>query len=144
MLPWGGLLTSWMVQAMSGAPFNVTSGKDDNVDGFLTDRPVGVGRNAGASVDLAAVNKLRADPFLELQPVTHVKEPNFVQVDLRLAKPFPMGEDRHGQAYLQVFNLFDRFNGGPVDGVATSHTFGEPVGQIGPPLTVEAGVALFF
>lgn len=144
MLPWGGLLTSWMVQAMSGAPFNVTSGKDDNVDGFLTDRPGGVGRNAGASVDLAAVNALRADPFLGLQPVTHVKEPNFVQVDLRLAKPFPMGEDRHGQAYLQVFNLFDRFNGGPVDGVATSRTFGEPVGQIGPPLTVEAGVALFF
>lgn len=144
MLPWGGVLTSWVVHAMSGAPFNVTTGKDDNLDGFLTDRPAGVGRNAGASVDLAAVNALRADPFLGLQPVTHVNEPDFVQVDLRIAKPFPMGEDRHGQAYLQVFNLFDRFNGGPVDGVATSRTFGEPIGQIGPPLTVEAGVSLFF
>jgi len=54
------------------------------------------------------------------------------------------GEGHRGEAFLQVFNVFDRFNGGPIDGVATSRTFGEPIGQIGPPLTVELGFALAF
>ena len=152
-LPWGGILTSWVLQASSGVPFNVTSGTDDNcanplvvcVDGFLTDRPDGVGRNTGAKTSLAAVNALRAVPYLELPPVSHIEEPNFVQLDLRIAKPFPLGGEGHrGEAFLQVFNVFDRFNGGPIDGVATSRTFGEPVGQIGPPLTVELGFALAF
>ena len=153
-LPWGGLLTSWVLQASTGVPFNVTSGTDDNCpaspdecpDGFLTDRPVGIGRNTGAKTHLAAVNALRAVSYLELQPVSHVEEPNFFQVDLRIAKPFPLGgeKDHHGEAFLQVFNVFDRFNGGPIDGTATSDTFGQPVGQIGPPLTVELGLALSF
>ena len=152
-LPWGGILTSWVLQASTGVPFNVTSGTDDNCpdpdvdcpDGFLTDRPEGVGRNTGASTSLAAVNALRAEPYLELQPVSHVEEPNFVQLDVRIAKPFALGGEGHrGEAFLQVFNVFDRFNGGPIDGVATSRTFGEPVGQIGPPLTVELGFALAF
>ena len=152
-LPWGGILTSWVLQASSGVPFNVTSGTDDNcpdpdvvcVDGFLTDRPDGVGRNTGARTSLAAVNALRAETYLELQPVSHIEEPNFVQLDVRIAKPFPLGGEGHrGEAFLQVFNVFDRFNGGPIDGVATSRTFGQPVGQIGPPLTVELGFALAF
>jgi hypothetical protein len=152
-LPWGGILTSWVLQASSGVPFNVTTGNDDNCadsrecpDGFLTDRPAGVGRNTGASTSLEAVNALRAVPYLNLAPVTHLEEPNFVQLDVRIAKPFPLGgeKDHHGEAFLQVFNVFDRFNGGPIDGTATSRTFGQPVGQIGPPLTVELGVALSF
>ena len=69
-----------------------------------------------------------------------------MQLDLRIAKPFPLGgeKDHHGEAFLQVFNVFDRLNGGPIDGTATSRTFGEPIGQIGPPLTVELGFALTF
>ena len=152
-IPWGGILTSWVLQASSGVPFNVTSGTDDNCpdpalecpDGFLTDRPAGVGRNTGASTGLAAVNALRAVPYLDLPPVSRLEEPNFVQLDVRVAKPFPLGGEGHrGEAFLQVFNVFDRFNGGPIDGTATSRTFGLPVGQIGPPLTVELGFALSF
>jgi hypothetical protein len=144
-VPWGGILTSWVLQASSGVPFNVTTGSDDNVDGFLSDRPDGVGRNTGANTSLAAVNALRAVPYLNLAPVSHLEEANFVQLDLRVAKPFPLGAEGHrGEAFLQVFNVFDRFNGGPIDGVATSRTFGEPIGQIGPPLTVELGFALAF
>jgi hypothetical protein len=144
-LPWGGILTSWVLQASSGVPFNVTTGSDDNVDGFLSDRPDGVGRNTGANTNLDVVNALRAVPYLNLPPVSHIEEPNFVQLDVRLAKPFPLGGSNHrGEAFLQVFNVFDRFNGGPIDGTATSTSFGQPIGQIGPPLTVELGVALSF
>jgi hypothetical protein len=145
VLPWGGIVTSWVLQGASGAPFNVTTGNDDNLDGFLTDRPAGVGRNTGASTSLAAVNALRAVPYLNLAPVTHIDEPTSVQLDLRVAKPFSLGGNgRRGQAFLQVFNVFDRWNGGPVDGVATSRTFGQAIGQTGPPLTAEVGFALSF
>lgn len=145
LVPWGGFVTSWVLQASSGLPFNVTSGNDDNLDGFLTDRPAGVGRNSGASTSLAAVNALRAKPYLNLAPVTHIEEPTLVQLDLRIAKPFPMGgNDHRGQVFLQAFNLFDRWNGGPIDGVATSRTFGQAIGQVGPPLTIELGFALTF
>jgi hypothetical protein len=31
----------------SAAPYNITTGRDDNLDGIVNDRPAGVGRNAG-------------------------------------------------------------------------------------------------
>ena len=40
-----------LVSLASGAVFNVTTGVDDNMDGILTDRPEGVGRNSGESTD---------------------------------------------------------------------------------------------
>ena len=47
-------------------------------------------------------------------------------------------------ATFNLNNLFDRFNGGPVDGRISSRTFGEPVGLLGPPRTAELGVRLDF
>jgi carboxypeptidase family protein/TonB-dependent receptor-like protein len=140
-LPWGGLVASGVAQYASGAPFNVTSGADDNSDGFTTDRPVGVRRNTGADTPLEAVNALRAQAGLA--PVTHLSEPALVQVDLKVSRPFPLGRGQ-GEVYLQVYNLFNRVNGGPIDGVATSHTFGEPVGLVGPPQTLEGGFRVSF
>ena len=68
-----------------------------------------------------------------------------MQVDLRLWKPFHFREGHGGgEAFLQVFNLMDRFNGGPVEGRVTSRDFGEPIGQVGPPRTLEFGFKLDF
>jgi len=151
-LPWLGLWASSLLQVSSGAPFNVTLGDDTNVDGFLTERPAGVARNSGASTPVSVVNQLRdaanenlppGDPHT-LAPINRLSEPSFFQLDLRLWKPFPMGGDRHGEAYLQVFNVLNRVNGGMVDGVVTSRTFGQPIGLAGPPLTVEAGLRFGF
>jgi hypothetical protein len=33
--------------AQSAVPYNITTGRDDNLDGVVNDRPAGVGRNAG-------------------------------------------------------------------------------------------------
>ena len=151
-LPWLGVWASGLLQASSGAPFNVTLSDDTNVDGFLTERPAGVRRNSGATTPLGDVNKLRADAEVNLPsgetphlaPVTHLREPTFFQLDLRLWKPFPLGNDRSGEAFLQVFNLLNRVNAGMVDGTAISRTFGEPIGLAGPPLTVEAGLRFRF
>jgi hypothetical protein len=40
-----GIRTTMNVNAQSGVPYTITTGFDDNRDGVLNDRPVGVGRN---------------------------------------------------------------------------------------------------
>ena len=129
-LPWMGIRTSAVVQYMSAAPFNVVTGRDDNVDGITSDRPVGVGRNTGEDTSLQPINELRA--HFGLAPVTALRAPSFLQVDVRMARPFEFGASkRRGQAYIQVINLFNRFNGGPVEGRVISEDFGRPIGYAG-------------
>jgi hypothetical protein len=142
-LPWGGVMASGLLQAASGVPFNVTLGTDRNLDGITSDRPYGVDRNTGAATPLEIVNSERARTGLP--PVTHLTEPALLQVDLRVWKPFLLrGDGRQGEIFLQVFNLLNRFNGGPVDGNMTSKNFGQAIGLAGPPLTLEAGMRLSF
>lgn len=139
-LPWGFRL-SGVVQLMSAAPFNVTTGRDDDGNGITTDRPAGVGRNTGEDTSLAAVNDLRA--AAGLAPVTRLSSPSFAQVDFRLARPIlSNGGKTRAEAFLQVFNAFDEFNGGPIEGRVTARDFGRPVGLVGPPRTVEVGFRL--
>lgn len=142
-LPWWNLRGSIVAQYMSGAPFNVTTGLDENVDGINSDRPEGVGRNSGESTSLDAVNVIRAEEGLP--PVEGLAEPSLLQVDVRLTWPFALrGGDNTGELFLQVFNLFDRFNGGAVEGRVTSRDFGRAVAQVGPPRTLEVGLRLGF
>ena len=139
-LPWWGLRLSSVAQYMSAAPFNVTTGRDDNSDGITTDRPQGVGRNTGADTPLDEVNVLRGR--FGLAPVSELKDSSFVQVDLRVSRPFAAGKVKSGEVYAQVFNVFDRFNAGQVEGRATALSFGEPITAAGPPRTLEFGVKL--
>jgi hypothetical protein len=143
LLPWWDLNASAVLQVSSGTTFNVTTGRDENLDGFTNDRPRGVGRNTGAGTDLDAVNAVRAAALLP--PVTHsLEEPVFFQVDLRIAKPFLNAKGSGGEAYVQVFNLMNRYNPGPIEGRAVSSNFGEAIGQVGPPRTIEFGIKLDF
>lgn len=137
-LPWG-MRVSGVVQLMSAAPWNVTTGRDDDLNGITTDRPAGVGRNTGSDTPLDAVNDLRAS--VGLDPVTDLESPSFAQVDVRLSRRFALSSRRTtAEAFFQVFNVFDRFNGGPVEGRVTAQNFGRPVGLVGPPRTVEVGL----
>ncbi len=142
-LPWKDLMASGVLSAASGAPFDVTTGTDDNLDGVTSDRPPGLGRNTGASTSLSLVNSLRAADGLP--PVERLSEPSFFQVDLRVFKPFLFGHGNgNGEAFLQVFNLLDRLNSGPIEGRANARDFGRPLGQIRPPRTVEIGLRIGF
>jgi hypothetical protein len=96
------------VTLASGAPFNVTTGRDDNGDSIANDRPLGVTRNTGLATGLA-------------------------QVDLRVTKLFrvPRLVDRRKDASsnnleisLDVFNLFNRVNFDNFIGVQSSPFFG--------------------
>jgi hypothetical protein len=44
------------VSALSGAPFNITTGRDENRDGIPNDRPQGLGRNAGVGPGYVGVD----------------------------------------------------------------------------------------
>ncbi len=140
-LPWLGLRLSGVFQFMSGAPFNVTTGGDENVDGITTDRPDGIGRNTGDKTPLDLLNAFRVAKGLPA--VTSLHEPSFVQIDARLSRPFAFGQRKGGgEVYLQVFNLLNRYNPGPIEGRARAANFGQPIGQIGPPRTFELGMRL--
>ena len=77
--------------------------------------------------------------------IDDLEEPWFSQVDLKISKPFAARNGRNpGEFFVQIFNLFDRFNGGPIEGAAISRDFGEPIGQIGPPRTIEVGFRIGF
>ncbi len=138
-----GLRVGAAAQYASATPFNVTTGRDENLDGITSDRPEGVGRNQGEDSPLGPINELRREAGLE--PVDELTTEPFLQVDLRLSQPFPLGDGgAGGEWYLQVFNLFDRFNPAMIDGRVTSVNFGEALGLAGPPRTLELGLRFGF
>jgi len=68
-LRWLGLRASGTIQIASPTPFNVTTGRDENLDGISTDRPAGVRRNTGSSTPLDPINAVRQDANILRQEV---------------------------------------------------------------------------
>jgi hypothetical protein len=95
-----------LLKYKSAAPFDITTGRDDNGDTYANDRPPGVPRNAGNG-------------------------PSYIQLDLRLTKeirtasPFPGEKRRPGriQVMLDAFNLLNQVNYDQYVGVMTSPFF---------------------
>lgn len=144
-LPFWGLRSSAVLQLSSGIPYNVTTGQDDNYDGILSDRPAGVGRNEGEDSSLEAINAVRDQEVVPLEPLRSVpEEPSFMQFDLRLYKQFWVKEKGSSEVFLQVFNLFDHENAGLIEGRAISPNFGRTITLAGPPRTVELGLRVLY
>ena len=98
----------FILDAMSGLPYNITTGFDNNGDGVANDRPAGLPRNAG-------------------------KSPKFFQLDMRLAKmwemkrPLDPAEDpAEFELFLDVFNVLNTINYTDIVGVTSSSRFGLP------------------
>ncbi|HEU5413425.1 MAG TPA: TonB-dependent receptor [Candidatus Angelobacter sp.] len=100
-----------MLVANSGAPFNITTGSDDNGDGVANDRPLGVTRNTGDG-------------------------PGFLQTDLRVSKVFnfykgPLNSDGDVSGFTKMeltfdaFNLFNHTNLTNIIGEISSPRFGQ-------------------
>ena len=153
-LPWLGLRASGTVSLASAAPFNITTGQDENLDGITTDRPPGVRRNSGSSTPLGPINAVRDEANIlrqhvglpPLPAVTSIPDaPIYANIDLRVSRPFAWGTQKGaGELFIQVFNVLNRWNGGPIEGRVISADFGRPIGQIGPPRTFEAGLKVGF
>lgn len=69
----------------SGRPYNLLAGTDLNGNGDQGDRPLSLGRNVGIS-------------------------PGFANVDLRLMRTITINENYQIQAFIEGFNIFNRFN----------------------------------
>lgn len=108
-LPWN-MRAGAVLTFATGAPFNITTGFDDNGDGTVNDRPLGVTRNTG-------------------------RGPGLAQVDLRfsrlfsIATPFkkrvrPGRDFRNLEISLDLFNAFNHTNFADIIGVQSSPRFG--------------------
>jgi hypothetical protein len=97
-----------IMDVMSGLPYEITTGFDDNGDSIANDRPSGTPRNAG-------------------------KGPKFFQLDMRLAKIWqtkrpidPLEDPAEFELFLDVFNVFNTVNYEDIIGVMSSPRFGLP------------------
>jgi outer membrane receptor protein involved in Fe transport len=106
------------VSLLSGIPFNITTGRDDNRDGMALDRPAGITRNTGLGPG-AAVIDLRWYRDFHLHPAKKDKSPSLtISAD--------------------AFNLLNRVNYQNFVGALTSPFYGSAVGAQ-PPRRLQIG-----
>ncbi len=98
----------------SGAPFDVTTGSDDNQDLVVGDRPAGVTRNTGMGPGLAQ---------LDLRFTTVLRAPRPPSADPESSKRDFVD---NLELNLDVFNVLNTLNATSVVGVAGSPLFGKP------------------
>lgn len=95
------------VSLLSGIPFNITTGRDENGDGMALDRPIGIARNTGNGPGAAIVD-LRWYRDIRLLPARKDKSPS-----VTLA--------------MDAFNILNRVNYQNFAGSLTSPFFGQAV-----------------
>jgi hypothetical protein len=113
--------------ANSGAPYNWTTGFDDNLDGLLNDRPDGVGLRSLRGADQQTLNAR-------------------VQYAFALANPqgLPVGQARYRMnIFANINNVTNHQNLGGYSGVATSPNFQKPTFAMNP-RNVNLGVGFNF
>jgi len=111
------------VSVLSGIPFNVITGRDDNGDGLAIDRPPGVPRNTGTGPGFAGVD-LRWYREVRLRPAQRENSPT-------------------ATVSLDAFNLFNRVNYQNFVGALSSPFFGRAVATQ-PPRRLQIGVRIQF
>jgi hypothetical protein len=137
-----------MLRLESGAPYNVTTGFDDNGDQIVNDRPLGVGRNAarGAtrlSLDLRLSWSRGFGPERQPNgPTAHIVRMG----DGEMPGDAPASDaNRRFQfsLYAQAFNATNHTNPRAYSGVLTSPFFGQPLAAE-PGRRLELGASLGF
>lgn len=133
------VLNGWQINGVttirSGTPFNVTSGKDTNLDGTNNDRPDTVGDpqlDSGRSRTETIKQYFNTAAFA--LPGTNIPYgntsfnslvgPGWTNTDLSLFKSFTMWRETQLQFRAEVFNLFNNVNLGNPNGVMNSPKFG--------------------
>jgi hypothetical protein len=134
--PIANLTVSFNVSARSALPYNITTGRDDNLDGVFNDRPAGVSRNsarASAMVDVSG----RISYGWAFGPVRAGGGGGGTQIVVvsggggggAMAPGFGGGpSDRRFRVdvYASAQNLFNRTNYTSYGGVFGSPVFGQP------------------
>jgi hypothetical protein len=107
-----------IVTANSAAPYNHTTGRDDNLDFVLNDRPAGVRFNA-----------LRGDGYFN--------------TDLRVSRRIFIDRTRNVELMGEVFNVFNNVNLADFNGNERAATFRQARAAL-PPLQAQLGVRFTF
>jgi len=107
-----------IVTANSAAPYNHTTGRDDNLDFVTNDRPAGV-----------RFNDLRGDSFFA--------------TDLRLTKKFFLRETKNVELMWEMFNLFNTANLADYNGNERATTFRQARSALSP-FQAQLGVRFAF
>ncbi|MFN0085860.1 MAG: carboxypeptidase regulatory-like domain-containing protein [Blastocatellia bacterium] len=107
----------------TGAPYSLTTGRDENRDSFALDRPAGVGRNT-------------------------MQGPGYAQFDLRWSREFSLSRTKKDDgpkigARVDAFNIFNRVNFAGFVGNLSSPFFGLPVAAR-PPRRMQIGLSFTF
>ncbi len=150
-----GLNGNWR----SGAPYNITTGRDDNRDGVTNDRPAGVGRNSarGDSIFTLSGNLSYAFSFGRRGGEGGAGGTTVImrdgapaagggQMQIMMPGGGPMGPN-NGRYSVNVFingsNILNTVNPIGFSGVMTSPVFGRATGAA-PARTVNVGVRFGF
>lgn len=133
------------IDASSGLPYDITTGRDDNGDTVINDRPVGVTRNTARAVAV-----WNADATLSWSvTIGHRKTeptdgPHVIRATGDMIRGLTPGGGRlRVSFYVQAHNLLNRFNGIADSGVLTSPLFGRPTAAL-PPRTLQVGARMAF
>ena len=93
--PWGVSLSPFIMLA-SGAPFNITTGRDLNGDGVFTDRPAFATDLTRPSVVHTAFGVFDVNPIASqtIIPRNYAQGPGVVSINLRMSRTWGFGERR--------------------------------------------------
>ena len=124
-LPLGVFLTGTL-NASIDRRYTITTGKDDNMDSAVNDRPPGVSRNSASA-------------------------PYTMTVDFNISKAFFFGQpptgrgvaQRNVNVFVNMTNAFNRTNLGQPSGVMTSPNFGRST-SAEDPREIEGGIRFQF
>ena len=117
-IPWHMKLAG-VLSVATGAPFDITTGSDDNSDKVVNDRPPGVTRNTGQGPGFAQLD-LRLSKFLAI--------PTFFRKESRPGKTF-----RNLALNIDMFNVLNRNNLSNVIGnLSSGDRFGKATTSLQP------------
>jgi hypothetical protein len=139
-LPLGFQVAAYFA-ARSGLPFTITTGRDNNGDTNINDRPDVVNPD-GDPLDRATYNFTFSGHSGSLGR-NSARGPSFAQLDLRVSKTVRFG-NRKLEGFFEAFNITNRANlGTPVSNLSSA-SFGLPTTISGAPRQAEFGIRFDF
>jgi len=138
-----------LIQAQSGNPFDITTGRDDNGDTLFTDRPKGVTRNTGVApsrinVDLRLGWAKSFGAPRTLRPGEGMRVVRIGGGDGVPDTGNPGDPQRYRVSFfVQAFNALNRTNPIAVGTIAGSSLFGQPI-VTDPGRRIELGATFAF
>jgi hypothetical protein len=147
--PTKSLTVSSLISAQSGTPFDITTGRDDNGDSLLNDRPAGVTRNTGLApsrfnVDLRLGWSLNFGAPRAPRPGGGMRVVRIGEGEGAPDMSDPGEAKRYRlSVYLQAFNALNHTNATAVGAIFGSPLFGQPI-LAEPGRRIELGATISF